>query len=53
MATITRFDPFREMLTFRRAMDRLFDDSVVSVADAMQTKPVEADGGAWDAGAWA
>jgi HSP20 family protein len=32
MATITRFDPFREMLTLRHAMDRLFDDSVVSAA---------------------
>jgi HSP20 family protein len=32
MANITRFDPFREMLTLRQAMDRLFDDSVVSPA---------------------
>jgi HSP20 family protein len=32
MANITRFDPFREMLTLRQAMDRLFEDSVVSPA---------------------
>lgn len=32
MATITRFDPFREMLTLRQAMDRLFEDSIVSPA---------------------
>jgi HSP20 family protein len=32
MATITRFDPFRDMLTLRRTMDRLFDDSIVSRA---------------------
>ncbi len=30
MANVTRFDPFREMLTLRQAMDRLFEDSVVS-----------------------
>lgn len=29
MATITRFDPFHEMLTVRHAMDRLFDDSLI------------------------
>ena len=32
MANLTRFDPFREMLTLRQAMDRLFEDSVVSPA---------------------
>ncbi len=32
MANITRFDPFREMLTLRQAMDRLLEDSVVSPA---------------------
>ena len=32
MANITRFDPFREMLTLRQAMDRLFEDSIVSPA---------------------
>jgi len=30
MASITRFDPFSEMVTLRQAMDRLFEDSVVS-----------------------
>jgi len=30
MANITRFDPFGEMVTLRQAMDRLFEDSVVS-----------------------
>lgn len=30
MANITRFDPFREMVTLRQAMDRLFEDSFVS-----------------------
>jgi HSP20 family protein len=30
MATLTRFDPFSEMVTLRQAMDRLFDDSFVS-----------------------
>lgn len=30
MANITRFDPFSEMVTLRQAMDRLFEDSVVS-----------------------
>jgi HSP20 family protein len=32
MANLSRFDPFREMLTLHRAMDRLFEDSVVSPA---------------------
>lgn len=30
MASITRFDPFSEMVTLRHAMDRLFEDSFVS-----------------------
>ncbi len=30
MATLTRFDPFGDMITLRQAMDRLFEDSVVS-----------------------
>jgi HSP20 family protein len=30
MANITRFDPFGEMVTLRQAMDRLFEDSLVS-----------------------
>ena len=30
MANITRFDPFSDMITLRQAMDRLFEDSVVS-----------------------
>ncbi|HEX2194926.1 MAG TPA: Hsp20/alpha crystallin family protein [Candidatus Limnocylindria bacterium] len=30
MANITRFDPFGEMVTLRQAMDRLFEDSIVS-----------------------
>lgn len=30
MANITRFDPFRDMVTLRQAMDRLFEDSVVT-----------------------
>jgi HSP20 family protein len=30
MANITRFDPFSEMLTLRRAMDRLSEDSFVN-----------------------
>jgi len=30
MANITRFSPFGEMVTLRDAMDRLFEDSVVS-----------------------
>jgi HSP20 family protein len=30
MANLTRFDPFGDMITLRQAMDRLFDDSVVS-----------------------
>ncbi len=30
MANITRFDPFGEMLTLRQAVDRLFEDSIVS-----------------------
>ena len=30
MASITRYDPFGEMVTLRQAMDRLFEDSFVS-----------------------
>ena len=30
MANLTRFDPFGDMITLRQAMDRLFEDSVVS-----------------------
>ena len=30
MANLTRFDPFGELVTLRQAMDRLFEDSVVS-----------------------
>lgn len=30
MATLTRFDPFNEMVSLRQAMDRLFEDSFVS-----------------------
>ena len=30
MANLTRFDPFNEMISLRQAMDRLFEDSVVS-----------------------
>jgi HSP20 family protein len=30
MANITRFDPLGEMVTLRQAMDRLFEDSIVS-----------------------
>jgi HSP20 family protein len=30
MANITRFDPLREMVSLRSAMDRLFEDSFVS-----------------------
>lgn len=30
MASLTRFDPFNEMVTLRQAMDRLFEDSFVS-----------------------
>ena len=30
MANITLFDPFGEMVTLRQAMDRLFEDSLVS-----------------------
>lgn len=30
MANLTRFDPLREMVSLRQAMDRLFDDSFVS-----------------------
>lgn len=30
MANLTRFDPFREMVSLRQAMDRLFEDSFVS-----------------------
>jgi HSP20 family protein len=30
MASITRYDPFGEMVTLRQAMDRLFEDSLVS-----------------------
>ncbi|MGZ6373058.1 MAG: Hsp20/alpha crystallin family protein, partial [Candidatus Limnocylindria bacterium] len=30
MANLTRFDPFREMISLRQAMDRLFEDSFVS-----------------------
>jgi HSP20 family protein len=41
MATITRFDPFRDMLTLRRTMDRLFDDSIVSRA-SLRTLDVHA-----------
>lgn len=32
MANLSRFDPFREMLTLREAVDRLFEDSIVSPA---------------------
>jgi HSP20 family protein len=35
MANITRFDPFSEMMTLRQAMDRLFEDSVVSPLNAL------------------
>lgn len=30
MANLTRIDPFREMVTLRHAMDRLFEESVIS-----------------------
>jgi len=30
MANITRFDPLGEVVSLRSAMDRLFEDSVVS-----------------------
>ena len=30
MANITRYDPLSEMVTLRQAMDRLFEDSIVS-----------------------
>lgn len=30
MANLTRFDPLREMVSLRQAMDRLFEDSFVS-----------------------
>ena len=31
MATLTRWDPFREMMTLRSTMDRMFDDSLQSM----------------------
>ena len=31
MATLTRWDPFREMLALRSTMDRVFDDSLQSM----------------------
>ena len=34
MATITRWDPFQEMLTLREAMNQLFEDSVVRPGNA-------------------
>lgn len=30
MASLTRFDPFREMMTLRNAMDRLFDNAFLN-----------------------
>jgi HSP20 family protein len=31
MSSLVRFDPFRDLLTFRSAMDRLFDDTMGQV----------------------
>jgi HSP20 family protein len=36
MTTMIRWDPFREMMTLRNTMDRLFDDSFRSLSDWSQ-----------------
>ncbi len=36
MSNLTRWDPFREMLSMRRAMDRLFDDALTTPSGEWQ-----------------
>ncbi len=38
MATLTRWDPFREMMTFRNVMDRMFDDPFFEMPRTWQSQ---------------
>ena len=38
MSNLTRYDPFREMLTLRNAMDRLFDNAFVGPSPIWQSE---------------
>ena len=42
MATLTRWDPFREMMTLRGSMDRMFDDSLRTMRMSTQDNDVSA-----------